>query len=221
MKQSALNTVRFNDQLRAYGVILSVPEVLNIVGEILRNAPSGTQLLEVDEVKRQGRLLSETLGRQGRQLKHMKCLEALARLHGARNWHAIRSQATEPPRPAEPAVPARPVLDVMMGVQGLTDKQAAFARAHLEARIAVLLGRYDADDWDVALTLDRTPSELVRANTTGLPLDTPDDEVSDYADLILPEGFTGWEAEQLPGDVMDAILRARAAASKVLPVTAG
>lgn len=201
----SLNATRFTAHLRATGIYLTAAQV---DAAIIAATSNWNGPVTTDEVKRQSRALEEYLRTLNLHCKHLKRLEALARLHGARNWHAIHTAI------APTAQPDRPLLDVMMGVQGLTAQQAEVARAYPESRIQDDLRAYGLTHWAYIITLDTTPSDLVRASTTGLPLDTPDDEVSDYVDYILPDASPDWGPEQLQGDVMQAILDVRAHAQQ-------
>lgn len=201
MTHPTLNATRFTAQLRAYGIYLTSSQVDAAIDTVTRDWNGS---VTTDEVKRQSWVLGAYLSTLGMNCKHLKRLEALARLHGARSMNAVQKAS------APSTQPALPLLDVMMGVQGLTADQAKRAEAYLERRIQADLIAHEVPHWTYQITPDPTPSEVVRRLATGLSLDTPDDEVSDYVDYILPETFQGWGPEQLQGDVMQAILDARA-----------
>lgn len=90
------NITRFTEHLQECSAPLT-PEQARGAADAALHGWDGQ--LTPEALKQQARQLAEFLSALGWEVKHTKCLEAIARLHGERNWHFAR-QHTESTLPA-------------------------------------------------------------------------------------------------------------------------
>ncbi len=66
----------------------------------------------IEQYKKQAKVLREFLAAGGIEIKHTHALEAVARMHGAKDFHALSHQAEQPPSYEEYRDAARLLMDV-------------------------------------------------------------------------------------------------------------